>query len=1352
MAALSNKDLFDFRDINDIIAFTKSIESLKNTYVDFLKQAENGNSKLSQSMNALVSSVEKAMQTIRGLDTTNQAHQKQIDKMSASVLQQADQYKKLQESQKAYQSQIKELTESVKTLEKENAKFKKLLDDTNKPIKAQTGSLADLGEELKKARKEQNALNKKLSPEAYEAAEKKVLQLTRAVVDQKKENREAARTYDLAETSLEGMRVALNQARRAFDRLSKEERENEQVGGELIKQINGLDKEIRELELTTGRAQRNVGNYTQSIVEATKRGAAFALGVFGITGALDVLNTVFRFGFDRFVEFDFVMSKVAAVTNATSNQMQALTENARELGAQTQFTAGQVGTLQLNLSKLGFTPEQITASTRAILNLSQATGEDLGESATIAASVLKGFGLEATETANIVDIMAKSFSTSALDLEKFSESIKDAIPFAKNANVDITGLSGALGVLADRGISGTRAGTALKNIFLEMSTEGSKLSKQLGFTVNSTEDFNKALAMLNEQAVGASEATELVGKIAGGSLSILVENADRVNELTESYNNASGAASLAASIMGNSLKGQIDLLNSAAEGLALDLVEDLEPAIRAVVNGLTLMLTAFSDLPEDIESNKVVMSGFVGAIALLNLRMITNTGIFDKNTISRVKNTLATTNGTSATKLLTLANRGLNTVLRSNLWGIAIAGVTALIALYVSWKEETNEAAKAQRTLEGFTSDLNKAVSKEVAETRLLFSALKDTNTSTDVRNRLIAEINSKYKDYLPNLLNEKSTLEDIEKAQQAVIAAQVRRIAFAVKEEEIQKLIRKRSEQISKDTSRQLDLNRELEKSVQLRTNAQARLNAITNQEIEVANPLDEINRLSDTIGKLTNNIVLAQSKLGDVRLNASLRNDAKQFDDDLKAIEQSYLGLLASFGLEPETKIKTNLEAPTSENEENVKQRVRNVIQEINRDDDLSNINITLSFGLQTEQEALNEAQAKANERIEAALKIFKSGQNQELDSLEEFEAEKNLIESESESERTRIQLRFARLRLANLKASGNASVNEISQARQEILDLEAESLDREVDKTIKAEQRKRDAQRKTLDVARELGAKTVELIDTLFEARQADREREFEALEAEEERRLELAGDNEAAKTRIEERFARKREALQKKQQKEQVKQARFQKAVNIASIIGNTASAIISALAPPPVGLGAVAGIPLSVLIGSIGALQLATAISTPIPAFKDGRKGGLNETMAIVNEEGQEIGYNRTTKQVRLLGKTGKGAELEHLNRNEEVWTASETNDFLDTLKVNNISLPEVHQRDYKEIMELQKPVKVSIPDNSAQIARTVAKEIVSKMPIEYTTIEDGEMKTYIKKGMTTIKTNNKRKTLHRGNE
>ena len=97
MAVLSNKDLFDFRDINDIIAFTKSIESLKNTYVDFLKQAENGNSKLSQSMNALVSSVEKTMQTIRGLDTTNQAHQKQIDKMSASVLQQADQYKKLQE-------------------------------------------------------------------------------------------------------------------------------------------------------------------------------------------------------------------------------------------------------------------------------------------------------------------------------------------------------------------------------------------------------------------------------------------------------------------------------------------------------------------------------------------------------------------------------------------------------------------------------------------------------------------------------------------------------------------------------------------------------------------------------------------------------------------------------------------------------------------------------------------------------------------------------------------------------------------------------------------------------------------------------------------------------------------------------------------------------------------------------------------------------------------------------------------------------------------------------------------------------------------------------------------------------
>jgi len=124
------------------------------------------------------------------------------------------------------------------------------------------------------------------------------------------------------------------------------------------------------------------------------------------------------------------LAKVQAVSGASASEFKSLSDSALKLGANTRYTAQQVAELQLNLSKLGFKADQINGTTESILQLALATGEDLGQSATVAASTMRGFGLEITDMQRIVDVMANSFSSSALDLEKFSTSMGVLAPVA----------------------------------------------------------------------------------------------------------------------------------------------------------------------------------------------------------------------------------------------------------------------------------------------------------------------------------------------------------------------------------------------------------------------------------------------------------------------------------------------------------------------------------------------------------------------------------------------------------------------------------------------------------------------------------------------------------------------------------------------------------------------------------------------------------------------------------------------------------------------------------------------------------------------------------------------------------
>src|SRR5699024_3347329 len=192
-------------------------------------------------------------------------------------------------------------------------------------------------------------------------------------------------------------------------------------------EIGGLQKGLNDAEKSLNKFDAKVKKLKDVGQGLTSIGKNLSIGLTAPITALGALSV------KTFKDFSFGMAQVRAISGATVEEFESLRKSALALGAATAFSASDVAELQLNLSKLGFDPSQINDATDGILDLALAMGEDLAQSAEVAAATIQGFGLDASETNRVTDVMAKSFSSSALDLQKFSIAMSKVAPVAKNA-------------------------------------------------------------------------------------------------------------------------------------------------------------------------------------------------------------------------------------------------------------------------------------------------------------------------------------------------------------------------------------------------------------------------------------------------------------------------------------------------------------------------------------------------------------------------------------------------------------------------------------------------------------------------------------------------------------------------------------------------------------------------------------------------------------------------------------------------------------------------------------------------------------------------------------------------------
>jgi len=300
-----------------------------------------------------------------------------------------------------------------------------------------------------------------------------------------------------------------------------------------------------------------------------------------------------------------------------------MTKVAQKLGRETSFTAKQVADGMVALGRMGFSPKEIEAAIQPMLDLARATGTELGEAADIAANSMRIFGIEAGKMSSVADILTATANGSAQTLTDLFEALKMAGPQAKAAGENITNTAGAIGVLANFGIKGSLAGTALRKSFSQFAKI--KVQDQLKAfgveTVQANGDLRKMADIMADvgnvmnamptadRIVFAEDIFDIRGSLAGLSLG---GNVKDLESFIAKLQDVDGTARQTAQEMDAGLGGSFRMLMSAVEGAMNAVAKALEGTLQPLVDKLTAVTLA---VIEWLEANASMVTGFAVAVA-----------------------------------------------------------------------------------------------------------------------------------------------------------------------------------------------------------------------------------------------------------------------------------------------------------------------------------------------------------------------------------------------------------------------------------------------------------------------------------------------------------------------------------------------------------------------------------------------------------------------------------------------------------------------------------------------------------------------------------------------------------------
>ena len=365
-------------------------------------------------------------------------------------------------------------------------------------------------------------------------------------------------------------------------------------------------KSIKEAENATNKFKSAVEKSTVSVGKAAKAqktntqrlktavGTLLRYGAaYKIINAATRLFTELTIGSAKqAIEFEKSLGNLSAVAGVSGEELKNLADNAEIIASQTKFTAEEIVGLQTELSKLGFTSQEVIDSTQGIAFASQALSSPLNATAESIGKIINQFDLLKTESGLVADILVTTINESALSFDSFGTAMQYVGPIAKQLNLNLEQTSGAMAVLADNGFTASRIGTGLRGILTELGKT----------SVNAEAELNR----LAESNISLSEAVDLVGKRNAAQLITLLNNIEAIDDSVDKYYQQ-GRAAEAAAKQSNTFAGQVQLLTSAWNSFRRDLAKFVTES-SLVVRAIGLISKSAEETARGFE----VISGFKG--------------------------------------------------------------------------------------------------------------------------------------------------------------------------------------------------------------------------------------------------------------------------------------------------------------------------------------------------------------------------------------------------------------------------------------------------------------------------------------------------------------------------------------------------------------------------------------------------------------------------------------------------------------------------------------------------------------------------------------------------------------------